>query len=188
MDRGTWWATVHGVAKESDTTEGTQHAHTPAHKTSESLARDQNSWSWATWHHQGYFLWSSIWIVMLSMGKNGIAALLNLGVIRHILLDLYWKLRKIVGSSMAVNRMSLGLMFTFMNWKRKWQPTPVFLPGKYHGQRNLVGYSPWSCKRVRHNLGTKQQEWLPRIGTKSQKQWEEAAVRRAENWESANWI
>ena len=143
MDRGTWWATVHGVAKESDTTEGTQHAHTPAHKTSESLARDQNSWSWATWHHQGYFLWSSIWIVMLSMGKNGIAALLNLGVIRHILLDLYWKLRKIVGSSMAVNRMSLGLMFTFMNWKRKWQPTPVFLPGESQGWGSLVGCRLW---------------------------------------------
>ena len=28
-------------------------------------------------------------------------------------------------------------------WRRKWQPTPVFLPGKSHGQRNLVGYSPW---------------------------------------------
>ena len=29
---------------------------------------------------------------------------------------------------------------------RKWQPTPVFLPGKFHGQRSLVGYSPWGCK------------------------------------------
>ena len=27
-------------------------------------------------------------------------------------------------------------------WKRKWQPTPVFSPGKFYGQRNLVGYSP----------------------------------------------
>ena len=27
-------------------------------------------------------------------------------------------------------------------WGRKWQPTPVFLPGKFRGQRNLVGYSP----------------------------------------------
>ena len=26
-------------------------------------------------------------------------------------------------------------------WSRKWQPTPVFLPGKFHGERNLVGYS-----------------------------------------------
>ena len=29
---------------------------------------------------------------------------------------------------------------------RKRQPTPVFLPGKAHGQRSLVGYSPWGCK------------------------------------------
>ena len=31
-------------------------------------------------------------------------------------------------------------------WRRKWQPTPVLLPGKCHGLRNLVGYSPWTCK------------------------------------------
>ena len=31
-------------------------------------------------------------------------------------------------------------------WKRKWQPTSVFWPGKSHGQRSLVGYSPWGCK------------------------------------------
>ena len=43
-------------------------------------------------------------------------------------------------------------------WRRKWQPTPVFLPEKSYGQRSLVGYSPWVCKRVGHNLATKQQE------------------------------
>ena len=31
-------------------------------------------------------------------------------------------------------------------WGRKWQPTPLFLPGKSHGQRKLMGYSPWYCK------------------------------------------
>ena len=31
-------------------------------------------------------------------------------------------------------------------WRRKWQPTPGFLPGKSHGQRSLVGYSPWGHK------------------------------------------
>ena len=31
-------------------------------------------------------------------------------------------------------------------WRRKRQPTPVFLPGKSHGQRNLAGYSPWGRK------------------------------------------
>ena len=32
------------------------------------------------------------------------------------------------------------------------------LPGKSHGQRSLEGYSPWSCKRVGHDLATKQQQ------------------------------
>ena len=31
-------------------------------------------------------------------------------------------------------------------WRSKWQSTPVFLPGESHGQRSLVGYSPWCCK------------------------------------------
>ena len=31
-------------------------------------------------------------------------------------------------------------------WRRKWQPTPVILPGKSHGQRSLVGYNPWGHK------------------------------------------
>ncbi|CAI9168844.1 unnamed protein product [Rangifer tarandus platyrhynchus] len=33
-----------------------------------------------------------------------------------------------------------------MPWSRKWQPTPVLLPGKSHGQRSLEGYSPWGRK------------------------------------------
>ena len=31
-------------------------------------------------------------------------------------------------------------------WRRAWQPTPVFLPVEFHGQRSLVGYSPRGCK------------------------------------------
>ena len=31
-------------------------------------------------------------------------------------------------------------------WRRAWQPTPVFLPGEFHGQRSLVDHSPWGCK------------------------------------------
>ena len=33
-----------------------------------------------------------------------------------------------------------------MPWRRKWLPTPLFLPGKPQGQRSLVGYSLWGCK------------------------------------------
>ena len=29
-----------------------------------------------------------------------------------------------------------------ISWRREWQPTPVFLPGEFHGQKSLVGYSP----------------------------------------------
>ena len=39
-------------------------------------------------------------------------------------------------------------------WRRKWQPIPVFLPGKSHGWRRLAGYSPWGCKES-HTI-----EWL----------------------------
>ena len=42
--------------------------------------------------------------------------------------------------------------------RRKWQFTPAFLPGKSYGERSLVGYSPWGCKRVRHDLETKQED------------------------------
>ena len=31
-------------------------------------------------------------------------------------------------------------------WSRKWQPTPVFLPGESHGQKSLAGHSPWGQK------------------------------------------
>ena len=39
-------------------------------------------------------------------------------------------------------------------WRRKWQPTPVFLPGGSHGQRSLAGYSSWGLKN-QHDLATK---------------------------------
>ena len=42
-------------------------------------------------------------------------------------------------------------------WRRKWQPSPVFLPGKSHGQRSLADYGPWGRKEVGHDLATKQQ-------------------------------
>ena len=38
------------------------------------------------------------------------------------------------------------------------QPAIIFLPGKCHGQRNLAGYCPWGCKRVRQGLASKRQQ------------------------------
>ena len=47
-------------------------------------------------------------------------------------------------------------------WRRKWQPTPVFLPGKFHGQGSLMGYKSMESQRVGHNLVTIQQYLLYR--------------------------
>ena len=47
-------------------------------------------------------------------------------------------------------------------WRRKWQPSPVFLPGASCGQRSLMGYSPWGDKRVGHDsaLDTRALLWF----------------------------
>ena len=55
--------------------------------------------------------------------------------------------------SAAMNMsVQISVLFFFFNrrypngWRRKWLSTPVFLPGKFPGQRNLGGYSPWGGK------------------------------------------
>ena len=52
-------------------------------------------------------------------------------------------------------------------WSRARQLTPVFLPGKSHGCRRLVGYRSWGFNRVRHNLVTKKQSIVYYICTAS---------------------
>ena len=41
-----------------------------------------------------------------------------------------------------------------------WQPTPVFLPGKFHGQRSLAGYNPWGQLRLSEHACTRN-VWVP---------------------------
>ena len=48
-------------------------------------------------------------------------------------------------------------------WSRKWQPPPVFLPGEFHGQRCLVGYSPWSRKELDSTEHTHTHRWRLRM-------------------------
>ena len=38
--------------------------------------------------------------------------------------------------------------FTFIHWRRKWQPTPVFLPGESQGRGSLVGCRLWGCTEL----------------------------------------
>ena len=46
----------------------------------------------------------------------------------------------------------------FLHWRRKWQPTPVFLPGESQGRRSLVGCSPWGLTESDTTEGTWQQQ------------------------------
>ena len=49
-------------------------------------------------------------------------------------------------------------LFTFMHWKRKWQPTPVFLPGESQGRGSLVGCRPWGRTESDTTEATEQQQ------------------------------
>ena len=46
----------------------------------------------------------------------------------------------------AMQEAQVDLWIWKIPWRRKWLPTPVFLPGEFHGQKTLAGYSPWGCK------------------------------------------
>ena len=50
-------------------------------------------------------------------------------------------------------------LFTFMHWRRKWQPTPVYLPGKVLWTGEPGCYSSWGRTRTGHDLATKQQHY-----------------------------
>ena len=49
-------------------------------------------------------------------------------------------------------------LFTFMHWRRKWQPTPVFLPGESQGWGSLVGCCPWGHTELDTTEVTQQQQ------------------------------
>ena len=71
-------------------------------------------------------------------------------------------------------------LFTFMHWGRKWQPTPVFLPGESQGQRSLVGCRLW-CRTVGH-------DWSDLAAAAAAAvYWQQATIKETlDLWESSN--
>ena len=64
-------------------------------------------------------------------------------------LDMTERLRRWLSgkeSACQCRRHGFDPWFKKIPWSRKWQPSPVFLPGKSHGQRSLMAYSSWGCK------------------------------------------
>ena len=56
--------------------------------------------------------------------------------------------KKSLTSQVMQEKRAQSLGPVLVPWTRKWQPTPAFLPGKFHGQRSLVCYSPWGHKEL----------------------------------------
>jgi len=52
------------------------------------------------------------------------------------------------GGSVIKNLPAMQIPPGKIPWRRKWQPTPVFLPGEFHGQRSLADYSPEGHKEL----------------------------------------
>ena len=70
--------------------------------------------------------------------------------------ELLWQLRQF-SVCLQCGRPGFDPWVGKIPWRRKWQPTPVLLPGKFHGWRSLVDYSPWDCKELDM---TEQLHWL----------------------------
>ena len=85
-------------------------------------------------------------------------------------------------------------LFTFMHWRRKWQPTPVFLPGESQGQKSLVGGCLWGrLKRTRlkrlSSSSSKNAQWHQRGLCHHQHEWgmETAWEAPLELWKEHDW-
>ena len=75
----------------------------------------------------------------------------------HRLCDLVWGfpggsvVKNLPAIARDVKKPRFNLWVGKIPWRKKWQPTPVFLPREFHGQRSLVGYSPLTRKELDTN-------------------------------------
>ena len=70
-------------------------------------------------------------------------------------------------------------LFTFMHWRRKWQPTPVFLPGESQGLGSLVGCSLWGCTESETTEATWQQQQQQQTDHHSESYWHPSRITRS---------
>ena len=76
---------------------------------------------------------------------------------------LFWLCWGLSGKESTSQGRTLGyeLWVRKIIWRRKWQPTPIFLPGQSHGQRSLTGYSPWGYDLVTVTVTVRGRQWQP---------------------------
>ena len=72
----------------------------------------------------------------------------------HLFTPCYWSRMSFPGGSVVIGSTYQCRRHQFSSWvgkipcRREWQPTPVFLPGEFHGQRSLEGYNPWFHEKL----------------------------------------
>ena len=137
MDRGAWWAVVHGVTR-SRTWLSDFSFTFHFHALEKEMATHSNVLSWripgtgvpgglpSMGSHRVWHYWSDL------------AAASNMGFLGGS------DSKKI---NLQCRRPGFHPLMGKISWRREWQPTPVFfLPGEFFRQRSLVGYSPWGRK------------------------------------------
>ena len=72
----------------------------------------------------------------------------NTEVVCHFLLQWTSLMAQIIKCLPTMQETQVQSLGQKIPWRRKWQPTPIFLSEESHGERNLVGYSPWGCKEL----------------------------------------
>ena len=147
MDRGGWQAAVQRVSKSRDVTEATWHImadsvieYLPVQKSGCLLRHTKSNGNFKTCEQETKNKW-----------KRGGQFVKN--VKAHICFIIYLKHFEGFpgGSEVKVSAWNAGDLGSIPGSgrfprRRKWQPTPVLLPGESHGWRSLVGYSPWGRK------------------------------------------
>ena len=121
MDRGTWQATVHGVAKSRTWLKwlSTQENQKIEQRSSEDSKRSHSDKVFTNLPWANILLPSYAWASLVA---------------------------QMVKNPPAMQETQVWSLVRKIPWRRKWQPTPVFWPGEFHGQRNLAGYSLWGHK------------------------------------------
>ena len=121
--------------------------------------RHGNPWNWAVQDPFGCMSWPQHWSCRpfyVASGHLSFTATPSRGFSRIMLYHQLFTLSHISGKESACQHRRYGFdpRVKKNRWRRKRQPTSIFLPGKSHGQRSLMGYSPWGHKRVGHDLAT----------------------------------
>ena len=109
--------------------------------------------------HSSTLAWKTPWMEepggLLSMGSHRVghnwsdlAAAAAAAMITFWASQAAWWLKKKKSAVQEMPKTQIWHSWVEISWNRKWQPTSVFLPGQFHGQRSLVGYSPWGRKKA----------------------------------------